>query len=65
MTDVTLNQIFLSDMTGYAALNAVYPEYSPGDSPARYGIGAKRVRPQFRLESRRSDNCAEDELAAR
>jgi aminoacrylate peracid reductase len=50
MKDVTLNQIFLSDMTGYAAMNEVYREYFPENPPARYCIGAVLVRPEFLVE---------------
>jgi aminoacrylate peracid reductase len=50
MKDITLNQIFLSDMTGYAAMNEVYREYFPENPPARYCIGAVLVRPEFLVE---------------
>jgi aminoacrylate peracid reductase len=50
MKDITLNQIFLSDMTGYGAMNEVYREYFPENPPARYCIGAVLVRPEFLVE---------------
>ena len=45
MDDVTMNHIFLSDWSHYAALNAVYAEYFPGDKPARYCIQCGLVKP--------------------
>ena len=47
LKDVTFNQIFLSDMGGYAAVNEVYREYFRENPPARYCIradsGAARI----------------------
>jgi aminoacrylate peracid reductase len=50
MKDVTFNQIFLSDLSGYAAMNEVYREYFNENPPARYCIGALLVRPEFLVE---------------
>jgi aminoacrylate peracid reductase len=50
MTDITFNQIFLSDMSGYALMNEVYREYFPKDPPARYCIRADLVKPEFLVE---------------
>ena len=45
MADVVMNHIFLTDWANYAALNAVYAEYFPGDKPARYCIQCGLVKP--------------------
>lgn len=50
MNDVVFNQIFLSDMAHYQAMNAVYREYFPEEPPARYCIKAELVRPEFLIE---------------
>ena len=50
MQDVVLNTIFLKDMGDYAAMNAVYREYFPGEPPARYCIRADLVKPEFLVE---------------
>ena len=50
---VTFNQIFLSDMGGYAAMNEVYREYFRENPPARYCIRADLVRRNFSLRSLR------------
>ena len=50
MKDVVFNQIFLSDMTDYQVMNAVYREYFPDEPPARYCIKAELVRPEFLVE---------------
>ena len=50
MDDVTMNHIFLKDWGDYAAMNAVYAEYFPGDKPARYCVVASLVRPDFLVE---------------
>lgn len=50
MTDVVFNHIFLSDMSHYQAMNAVYREYFPSEPPARYCIKAELVRPEFLVE---------------
>ena len=44
MADVVMNHIFLTDWANYAALNAVYAEYFPGDKPARYCIQCGLVK---------------------
>ncbi|WP_428152013.1 pyrimidine utilization protein C [Brevundimonas sp.] len=50
MDDVTMNHIFLSDWSHYAALNKVYAEFFPGDKPARFCIQCGLVRPDFLVE---------------
>jgi aminoacrylate peracid reductase len=50
MNDVVFNQIFLSDMAHYGAMNAAYREYFPDEPPARYCIKAELVRPEFLVE---------------
>jgi len=50
MTDIAFNQIFLKDLSDYAAMNEVYREYFPGNPPARYCIRADLVRPEFLVE---------------
>jgi aminoacrylate peracid reductase len=50
LKDVAFNQIFLSDMSGYAAMNEVYREFFPENPPARYCIRADLVRPEFLVE---------------
>jgi aminoacrylate peracid reductase len=50
MKDITFNHIFLSDMSGYAAMNEVYREYFPENPPARYCIRADLVKPGFLVE---------------
>ena len=50
LRNVTFNHIFLSDMSGYAAMNEVYREYFPKDPPARYCIRADLVKPDFLVE---------------
>lgn len=50
LEDVAFNQIFLSDMAYYRAMNAVYSEYFPTEPPARYCIKAELVRPEFLVE---------------
>jgi aminoacrylate peracid reductase len=50
MKDVVFNQIFLSDMAHYQAMNDVYREYFPDEPPARYCIKAELVRPEFLVE---------------
>jgi aminoacrylate peracid reductase len=50
MRDVTFNQIFLTSMSDYAAMNEVYREYFPDKPPARYCIRADLVRPEFLVE---------------
>ena len=50
MADVTMNSIFLKDLTDYAKMNAVYKEYFPSEFPARYCIRADLVKPEFLVE---------------
>ncbi|WP_159977120.1 MULTISPECIES: pyrimidine utilization protein C [unclassified Novosphingobium] len=50
MADVAMNHIFLKDMADYAAFNAVYAEYFPGDKPARYCIKCDLVKPDCLVE---------------
>lgn len=50
MSDVTYNMIFITDWANYAAINAVYAEYFPGDKPARFCIQCGLVRPDALIE---------------
>jgi aminoacrylate peracid reductase len=50
MSDIAFNQIFLADLTGYAAMNEVYAEYFASNPPARYCIKADLVKPEFLVE---------------
>jgi len=50
MDDVTFNHIFLTDWANYAAINAVYAEFFPGEKPARYCIQCTLVKPDFLIE---------------
>lgn len=50
LKDVTFNHIFLSNMSGYTAMNEVYREFFPKDPPARYCIRADLVKPEFLVE---------------
>jgi aminoacrylate peracid reductase len=50
MDDVTFNHVFLTDWADYAAINAVYAEYFPGEKPARYCIQCGLVKPYARVE---------------
>ena len=50
MTDVTFNSIFITDWANYAAMNAVYAEFFPGDKPARYCIQCGLVKPGALVE---------------
>jgi aminoacrylate peracid reductase len=50
MADVTFNHVFLTDWANYAAINAVYGEYFPGDKPARFCIQCGLVKPEFLVE---------------
>lgn len=50
MADVTFNQIFLTDWGNYAAINAVYAKYFPGDKPARYCIQCGLVKKEALVE---------------
>jgi aminoacrylate peracid reductase len=50
MADIAMNHIFLTDLNDYAAFNAVYAEYFPGDKPARYCIKCELVKPNCLVE---------------
>lgn len=50
MEDVAFNSIFITDWANYAAVNAVYAEYFPGDKPARYCIQCGLVKPDALVE---------------
>ena len=50
MDDVTFNHVFLTDWANYAAVNAVYAEYFPGEKPARYCIQCTLVKPDCLIE---------------
>lgn len=50
MADIAMNHIFLKDLGDYAAFNAVYATYFPGDKPARYCIRADLVKPECLVE---------------
>ncbi len=50
MADVTFNAIFITDWAHYAAINAVYAEFFPGDKPARYCIQCGLVKPGALIE---------------
>ena len=48
--DIAFNQIFLSDLANYGAMNEIYAEYFGTNSPARYCIKADLVKPEFLVE---------------
>jgi aminoacrylate peracid reductase len=50
LADVAMNHIFLKDLADYAAFNAVYADYFPGQKPARYCIRCDLVRPDCLVE---------------
>ncbi len=50
MADIAMNHIFLTDWANYAAINAVYAEYFPGDKPARYCVLCGLVKPDCLVE---------------
>ena len=50
MEDVVYNMIFVKDFADYAALNAVYASYFPGDKPARFCIQCGLVKPDALVE---------------
>jgi len=50
MEDVVFNHIFLTDWANYAAINAVYAKYFPGQKPARYCIQCGLVKPECLVE---------------
>lgn len=63
MADVTFNHIFVRDWADYAAVNAVYAEYFPGNKPARYCIQCTLVKPECLVEIA-SIACVATESAA-
>jgi len=50
LDDVTFNAIFVTDWSNYAAVNAVYAEYFPGEKPARFCIQCGLVKPDALVE---------------
>ena len=50
MEDIVMNHIFLKSFDDYAAFNAVYAEYFPGNKPARYCIQAGLVKADCLVE---------------
>lgn len=50
MADVTFNHVFLKNWEDYAAINAVYAEYFPGEKPARFCIQCGLVKPDALIE---------------
>ncbi len=50
VSDIAFNQIFLSDLSNYGAMNEVYAEYFGDNPPARYCIKADLVKPEFLVE---------------
>jgi aminoacrylate peracid reductase len=50
LEDVAMNHIFLKDYADYAAFNAVYAEYFPGQKPARFCVKVELVKPEALIE---------------
>ena len=50
MADIVFNHIFVRDLADYAAVNAVYAEYFPGNKPARYCLQCNLVKPECLVE---------------
>ncbi len=50
MDDVTFNHVFLTDWANYAAINAVYAEFFPGEKPARFCVQCGLVKPELLIE---------------
>ncbi|WP_428945782.1 pyrimidine utilization protein C [Pantoea sp. FN060301] len=50
MDDVTFNSIFITSWDNYAAVNAVYADYFPGEKPARFCIQCGLVKPDALVE---------------
>ena len=50
MADIVFNQIFVTDWANYAAVNAVYATYFPGNKPARFCIQCGLVKPGALVE---------------
>lgn len=47
---VTSNHVFITDWANYAAINAVYAKYFPGDKPARYCMQCGLVKKEALVE---------------
>ena len=65
MDDVTFNHVFLADWADYAAINAVYAEYFPGEKPARYCIQSRSIRTPLSTKCSQNSNTVsvEDPLS--
>lgn len=50
MHKVVKTNVYLSDMSHFAEMNAIYKEYFPSDPPARTTIQASRLPLDFRIE---------------
>ncbi|MCF7361585.1 pyrimidine utilization protein C [Vibrio diazotrophicus] len=50
MDDVTFNMIMIKNWADYAAINAVYADFFPGDKPARYCIQCGLVKEEALIE---------------
>lgn len=51
LEDVAFNHIFLADLADWPAMNEVYVEFFPGDTPpARYVVQAGLIKPEFLVE---------------
>ncbi|MBF7144609.1 MULTISPECIES: pyrimidine utilization protein C [Pseudomonas] len=50
LADVTFNHVFLKHWEDYAAINAVYAEFFPGEKPARYCVQVGLVKPEALVE---------------
>ncbi|MFC1990783.1 Rid family detoxifying hydrolase [Chloroflexota bacterium] len=50
LQDVVMNNVFLTDMKNYAAMNEVYGKYFGQNPPARYCVKCDLVKPDFLVE---------------
>ncbi len=50
MEDVTFNMIMIKNWEDYAAINAVYADFFPGEKPARYCIQCGLVKEEALIE---------------
>ena len=50
LQDVVMNNIFLTDMKNYAAMNEVYGKYFGQNPPARYCVKCELVKHAFLVE---------------
>jgi aminoacrylate peracid reductase len=50
LEDVTMNHIFIRDMTYYTEMNKVYMEYFKAPRPARFCVKLEMVKPEFLVE---------------